>query len=86
MADMVLHVQRRDNDHTDRRMLRSEPQSRKSRGRPKGRLVDVEEDNVKLVGVRIEEEEDRTKWRQMTGCGETLKEKKTEGETGSSSH
>lgn len=59
--------------------------SRRSRGRPKRRLIDVEEDKVKSAGVWIQDEEDRTKWRQMIGCGETLKEKKTEGETGSSS-
>ncbi|KAF7647373.1 hypothetical protein LDENG_00173260 [Lucifuga dentata] len=40
------------------------------RGRPKRRFMDVVKEDMKLVGVREEEAEDRVRWRQMIGCGD----------------
>ncbi|KAF7645083.1 hypothetical protein LDENG_00132800 [Lucifuga dentata] len=57
------HVQRRDSEHIGRRMLRP-------RGRPKRRFMDVVKEDMKLVGVREEEAEDRVRWRQMIRCGD----------------
>ena len=42
---------------------------RRQRGRPKIRFMDVVKDNMKLVGVREEDAEDKVRWRQMIGCG-----------------
>ncbi|KAF7651992.1 hypothetical protein LDENG_00102870 [Lucifuga dentata] len=64
------HVQRRDSEHIGRRMLRLELPGRRPRGRPKRRFMDVVKEDMKLVGVREEEAEDRVRWRQMIRCGE----------------
>ncbi|KAF7655639.1 hypothetical protein LDENG_00052670, partial [Lucifuga dentata] len=64
------HVQRRDSEHIGRRMLRLELPGRRPRGRPKRRFMDVVKEDMKLVGVREEEAEDRVRWRQMIRCGD----------------
>ncbi|KAF7646842.1 hypothetical protein LDENG_00181660 [Lucifuga dentata] len=51
-------------------MLRLELPGRKRRGRPKRRFMDVVKEDMKLVGVREEEAEDRVRWRQMIRCGD----------------
>ncbi|KAF7655665.1 hypothetical protein LDENG_00052730 [Lucifuga dentata] len=64
------HVQRRDSEHIGRRMLRLELPGRRPRGRPKRRFMDVVKEDMKLVGVREEEAEDRVRWRQLIRCGD----------------
>ncbi|KAF7658937.1 hypothetical protein LDENG_00005840 [Lucifuga dentata] len=64
------HVQRRDSEHIGRRMLRLELPGRRPRGRPKRRFMDVVKEDMKLVGMREEEAEDRVRWRQMIRCGD----------------
>ncbi|KAF7654546.1 hypothetical protein LDENG_00068520 [Lucifuga dentata] len=56
--------------HIGRRMLRLELPGRRPRGRPKRRFMDVVKEDMKLVGVREEEAEDRVRWRQMIRCGD----------------
>ncbi|KAF7645989.1 hypothetical protein LDENG_00195280 [Lucifuga dentata] len=51
-------------------MLRLELPGKRSRGRPKRRFMDVAKEDMKLVGVREEEAEDRVRWRQMIRCGD----------------
>ncbi|KAF7651093.1 hypothetical protein LDENG_00116160 [Lucifuga dentata] len=63
------HVQR-DSEHIGRRMLRLELPGRRPRGRPKRRFMDVVKEDMKLVGVREEEAEDRVRWKQMIRCGD----------------
>lgn len=58
------HLQRRDSDCISRRMLRMGQVVRRSRGRPKRRIVDVVKENMKLIGVRKEDAEKRGRWRQ----------------------
>ncbi|KAF7649500.1 hypothetical protein LDENG_00140040, partial [Lucifuga dentata] len=43
---------------------------KRPRGRPKRRFMDVVKEDMKLVGVREEEAEDRVRWRQMIRCGD----------------
>ena len=64
-----LYIQRRDSQYIDRRMMRLERPGRRSRGRPKRRFMDVVKEDMKLVGVREEDAEDRVRWRQMICCG-----------------
>ncbi|KAF7669317.1 hypothetical protein LDENG_00206530, partial [Lucifuga dentata] len=64
------HVQRRDSEHIGRRMPRLELPGRRPRGRPKRKFMDVVKEDMKLVGVREEEAEDRVRWRQMIRCGD----------------
>ncbi|KAF7657713.1 hypothetical protein LDENG_00023190 [Lucifuga dentata] len=51
-------------------MLRLELPGRRLRGRPKMRFMDAVKEDMKLVGVREEEAEDRVRWRQMIRCGD----------------
>ena len=46
-----------------REMMRLELKGRRSRGRPKRRFMDVEKEDMKLAGVREEDEEDRVRCR-----------------------
>ncbi|KAK2875054.1 hypothetical protein Q8A73_024333, partial [Channa argus] len=64
------HVQRRNCEYIGRRMLRLELPGRRSRGRPKRRFMDVVREDMKLVGVREEDAEDRVRWRHMIRCGD----------------
>ncbi|KAF3697472.1 hypothetical protein EXN66_Car013152 [Channa argus] len=65
------HVQRRNCEYICRRMLRLELPGRRSRGRAKRRFMDVVREDMKLVGVREEDAEDRVRWRQMIRCGDS---------------
>lgn len=54
-------VQRKDSDYISKRMPRLELAGRRPRRRPKRRLVDVVNDNIKLVDGREEDAEDRVR-------------------------
>ena len=45
-------------------MMKLELPGRRSRGRPKKRFMDAEKEDMRLVGVREEDAEDRVRWRQ----------------------
>ncbi|XP_013866635.1 uncharacterized protein LOC106519479 [Austrofundulus limnaeus] len=63
------HVQRREIEYIGRRMLRMELPGRRPRGRPKRRFMDGVKEDMKVVGVREEDAEDRVTWKQKTHCG-----------------
>ena len=50
--------------------MKLELSSRSPRGRLKERFMDVVKENMKLVGVREEDAEDRVRWRWMIRCGD----------------
>ena len=52
------HVQRRNSEYIDRRMMKLEAPGRRSRGRPKRRFMDAVKEDMSLVGVREEDAED----------------------------
>ena len=56
------HVQRRDSEYISRRMMRLELPGRRSRGRPKRRFMDAVKEDMKLVGAREVDPEDRVRW------------------------
>ncbi|KAK3521520.1 hypothetical protein QTP70_008601 [Hemibagrus guttatus] len=64
------HVQRRDSEYIGRRMLDMELPGRRQRGRPKRRYMDGINEDMKLVGARVEDAEDRDRWREMIRCGD----------------
>ncbi|KAK3516208.1 hypothetical protein QTP70_006358 [Hemibagrus guttatus] len=64
------HVQRRESEYIGRRMLDMELPGRRQRGRPKRRYMDVINEDMKLVGARVEDAEDRDRWREMIRCGD----------------
>ena len=57
-----------DSEYIGRRMLRLELPGRRPRGRPKRRFMDVVKEDMKVVGVKEKEAEDRVRWRQMIRC------------------
>ncbi|KAK3540053.1 hypothetical protein QTP70_023811 [Hemibagrus guttatus] len=64
------HVQRRESEYIGRRMLDMELPGRRQRGRPKRRYMDGINEDMKLVGVCVEDTEDRDRWREMIRCGD----------------
>ncbi|KAK3521756.1 hypothetical protein QTP70_016233 [Hemibagrus guttatus] len=64
------HVQRRDSEYIGRRMLDMGLPGRRQRGRPKRRYMDGINEDIKLVGARVEDAEDRDRWREMIRCGD----------------
>ncbi|KAK3546381.1 hypothetical protein QTP70_026164, partial [Hemibagrus guttatus] len=59
------HVQRRESEYIGRRMLDMELPGRRQRGRPKRRYMDGINEDMKLVGARVEDTEDKDRWREM---------------------
>ncbi|KAK3569126.1 hypothetical protein QTP86_024493 [Hemibagrus guttatus] len=64
------HVQRRESEYIGRRMLDMKLPGRRQRGRLKRRYMDVINEAMKLVGARVEDAEDRDRWREMIRCGD----------------
>ncbi|XP_053714091.1 cyclic nucleotide gated channel subunit alpha 1a isoform X1 [Synchiropus splendidus] len=51
------------------KMLRLELPGRRWRGRPQRRLMEVVKEDMRIVGLREEEAEDRVRWRRRIHCG-----------------
>ena len=67
---MFGHVQRRDSGHIGRRMLEMELPGRRQRGWPKRRFMDAVKENMQVVGVSVEDTENRLKWKAVIPCGD----------------
>ena len=63
------HVQRSDSEYIWRSMTWLELPGRRPRGGPKRRFIDIEKEDMNLVGVREADAEDIVKWRWMIPCG-----------------
>ena len=63
------HAQRRDSGDIGRRMLEMELPGRRRRGRPKRRYMDAVKEDMQVVGVRVEDTENRVKWKAVICCG-----------------
>ena len=57
------------------KMLEMEPPGRRRRGRPKRRYVDAVKEDMQVVGVRVEDTENRVKWKTVIRCGDPWKGK-----------
>ena len=68
------HVHRREAEYIGRRMLKMEPPGRRRRGRPKKRFMDAVRADMRVVGVSMEDVEDRAKWRRLIRCGDPERE------------
>ena len=62
------HVMRRDQEYVGRKMMEMELPG-KRRGRQKRRFLDVVKEDMKEVGVKETDVEDRKMWRMMIRCG-----------------
>ena len=63
------HVMRRDQEYVGRKMMEMELPGKRKRGRPKKRFLDVVKEDIKEVGVKEMDIEDRKMWRMMIRCG-----------------
>ena len=67
-----VHVLRRDQDQelpVGRKMMEMELPVKRKRGRPKRRFLDVVKEDMKEVGAKEIDIEDRKMWRMMIRCG-----------------
>ena len=63
------HVMRRDQEYVGRKIMEMELPGKRRRGRPKRRFLDVVKEDMKEVGVKETDIEDRRMWRMMIRCG-----------------
>ena len=63
------HVMRRDKEYLGRKMIEMELPGKRKRGRPKRRLLNLVKEDMKEVGAKETDVEDRTVWRQTIRCG-----------------
>ena len=63
------HVMRRDQEYVGRKMMEMELPGKRKRGRPKRKFLDVVKEDMKEVGAKETDIEDRKMWRMMIGYG-----------------
>ena len=63
------YVMRRDQKYVGRKMMEMELPGKRRRGRPKRRFLDVVKEDIKEVGAKETDIEDRKMWRMMICCG-----------------
>ena len=63
------HVTRRDQEYVGRKIMEMELPGKRKRGRPKRRFLDVVKEDMKEVGAKEMDIEDRKMWRMMIRCG-----------------
>ena len=63
------HVMRRDKEYVGRKMMEMKLPGKRRRGRPKRRFLDVVKENMREVGAKEMDVEDRKMWRMMIRCG-----------------
>ena len=63
------HVMRRDQEYVGRKMIEMELPGKRRRGRPKRRFLDVVKEDMKEVGAKETDVEEKKVWRMMIRCG-----------------
>ena len=63
------HVMRRDQEYVRRKMVEIELPGKRKRGRPKRRFLNVVKKDMREVGARETDIENRTVWGKMVRCG-----------------
>ena len=63
------HVMRRDKEYVGRKMIEMELLGKRKRGRPKRRFLNLVKEDMREVGAKERDVEDRTVWRQIIPCG-----------------
>ena len=63
------HVMRRDQEYVGRKMMEMELPEKRRRGRPKRRFLDAVKEDMREVGVKETDVEDRKMWKMMIRCG-----------------
>ena len=63
-------MQRRDEEYIGKKVLDIELPGKRKRGRPKRRYMDGVREDMRVVGVSMEDVENRVRWRRMICCGD----------------
>ena len=63
------HIMRRDQEYIGRKMMEMKLPGKRKRGRLKKKFQDVVKEDIKKVGARETDVENRTVWRNMIRCG-----------------
>ena len=63
------HVMRRDQEYVGRRVMELELPEKRKRGRLKRKFLDVMKEDIREVGAREKDIENRTLWRKIIRCG-----------------
>ena len=63
------HVMRRDQEYVGRKMMEMELPRKRRRVRPKRRFLDVVKEDMREVGAKKTDVEDRKMWRMLIRCG-----------------
>ena len=63
------YVMRRDQEYVGRKMMEMELPGKRKRGRPKRRFLDVVKEDMREVGAKETDVENRTAWKRMIRCG-----------------
>ena len=58
-----------DQEYVGRKMIEMELPGKRKRGRPKRRFLNLVKEDMREVGVKEMDIEDRTVWRKMICCG-----------------
>ena len=64
------HVMRRGEDYIGQRLMNMTVPGKRKRGRPKRRYMDLLEEDMRAVGARREDTENRVGWRGLIRCGD----------------
>ena len=60
---------RRDKEYVGRKMIEMKLPGKRKRGRPKKRFLNLVKEDIREVGAKETDVEDRTVWRQIIRCG-----------------
>ena len=63
------HVMKSDQEYVGKKMMEMELLGKRKRGKPKRRFVDVVKEDIREVGAKETDVEDRKVWRMMIHCG-----------------
>ena len=63
------HVKRREDEYVGKRMMEMAAPSRRKRGRPRRRWMDLAREDMERVGAKEGGEVDRVKWKILSRCG-----------------
>ena len=63
------HVMRRDQEYVGRKRIEMELPGKRKRGRPKRKFLNLVIEDMREVGAKETDVEDRTVWRQTIRCG-----------------
>ena len=63
------HVIRRDQEYVGKKMMEMELPGKRKRGRPKRKFLDVVKEDMRKVGAKKTDIENRTVWRKIIRCG-----------------